>query len=163
MLRKASRVASLRSLGASVFFLVCGCAVTPYEQSFRCPLASDFGSCTDVAGAYTDAVAGHAPRDAELEKGSARAVSRSSRQRRGHGDADGAQRDSAPRLSTPYVAPPALLRTWIRSYRDPDRALFEARYAFHLAGDSTITGADNVQAASLSTPSSVLPLPTAAR
>lgn len=50
------------AMAAFVVAGVSGCAVfTPYDSEFQCERSRDFGKCTNVEGAYSDALGGEAP------------------------------------------------------------------------------------------------------
>ena len=124
-----------------VLCALAGCALTPYEEAFQCPLSSDFGHCTDVGGAYDAAVAGARslppPRDIK------RAAHRSRRTPASvgvpHGDQQSRYAELASAIDTPpspLLTPPTVLRTLVVSYQDTDRTLFQPRYMFYLATES---------------------------
>jgi hypothetical protein len=120
--------------------VVSGCALAPYEETFRCPLSSNYGTCTDVSGAYADAVAAPA-----AGSGSANTSDPDARTRSHHAQPLGAgnttrQLNAAEEPAAPAVIPPALLCTWIGAYQGADGTLFAPRYVFHLAGVATISG-----------------------
>jgi conjugal transfer pilus assembly protein TraV len=141
-----------------------GCAITPYEQSFQCPLSSDFGTCTDVSGAYADAVSAPPAREGGIDVGRSRPSARSWRARPLHDRDDVAQRVAVVAPTVPIVKPPTLLRTLILGYRDADRTLYAGRYVFHLAGNSVLEPAsENVPQVPIEPARTVLPLPTDAR
>ena len=128
-------------LVAALLYACTGCALTPYEASFQCPLSSDFGHCTDVGGAYDAAVAGARslppPRDIK------RAVHRSRRTPVPVGIPDIAPHARYAQLASaidtppsPLLTPPKVLRTLVVSYQDTDRTLFQPRYMFYLATES---------------------------
>ncbi len=125
-----------RSVSVLLVSLVSGCAISPYEQSFQCPLSSDFGTCTDVSGAYADAVSAPRLRDGAHESGRTRQSAHSRNARQSHHREDGAQHVAVAAPNALIVAPPALLRTWILGYRDADRSLYAGRYVSHLAGET---------------------------
>ena len=119
---------------------VSGCTLAPYEEAFQCPLSSNYGACTDVSGAYADAVTAPA-----LAPDNARRTHREPGVRSRSWQRVGAR--SAPHfhaasveLATPSVIPPALLRTRVGAYQDTDGTLFAPRYVFHMAGVATISG-----------------------
>ena len=128
-----------------VFFValavLSGCALTPYEESFQCPLSSDFGHCTDVGGAYDAAVTG--ARSLPPPRDITRAAHRSRRTPVSVGIPDGDQQPRYAQLTSlidtppsPLLTPPKVLRTLVVSYQDTDRTLFQPRYMFYLASES---------------------------
>ncbi len=154
----------LRSVFLLVAVLVSGCAITPYEQAFQCPLSSDFGTCTDVSGAYADAVSAPRSTDGAHGAGRTRHGAHSRRARPQHDREDGAQRVAVVAPTAPIVTAPTLLRTWILGYRDADRSLYAARYVFHLVGDSILNPtSEDVPPEPIGSAHTVLPLPTDAR
>lgn len=154
----------LRPLSVLVVVFVSGCAIAPYEQSFQCPLSSDFGTCTDVSGAYADAVSAPRSTDGAHDAGRTREVARSRNARRSHHGEAVAQRVPVVAPTVPIVTPPTLLRTWILGYRDGDRSLYAGRFVFHLAGDSILEPASEiVPQVPIEPARTVLPLPTDAR
>ncbi len=153
-----------RPLSVLVLAVASGCAITPYEQSFQCPLSSDFGACTDVSGAYEDAVAELRPRAAAPDASLTRPIARSRSARRSQDGGPVVQRVAVLMPMAPIVTTPTLVRTWILAYYDSDRSLFAGRYVFYLAGESALTvGSDEVAAAPSEPASAVLPFPPVSR
>ena len=118
---------------------VSGCALAPYEETFQCPLSSNYGTCTNVSGAYADAVAAPAADSHSADPNDSGVDTRSRRGQRLGARAASRPHDAAAELATPSVVPPTLLRTWVGAYQAADGTLFASRYVFHIAGESTIS------------------------
>jgi hypothetical protein len=117
-----------------------GCALAPYEETFQCPLSSNYGACTDVSGAYADAVAAPAVDSHSVDTNDPDGITRSRGGQRLGVRAAPHPLDAAAELATPSVIPPTLLRTWVGAFQDADGTLFAPRYVFHMAGESRISG-----------------------
>lgn len=161
---EAPRLSISRFIIVVIACLASGCAVAPYEETFQCPLSSNYGTCTDVSGAYADAVAAPA-----MASDSARRTRGNFGIRSHNGRRPGAR--SAPNsyavtagVPAPTVVQPVMLRTWVSEYQDADGTLFAARYVFHLAGNSILAPVSvNVPQVQTKQTAEVLPLPSDAR
>jgi hypothetical protein len=156
-------VSTFRFLGISAVVLASGCAIAPYEQSFQCPLSSDFGSCIDVEGAYDDAVADPASHSETADRRAPSTAIRARRGRVGNAIDYVARSERVSEPASPAVTPPSLLRTLVLGYQDADQTLFAPRFVFQLAGEWGIRGADEVPGVSTPARASVFPLREAAR
>ena len=120
-----------------------GCAVVaPYDSNFSCPGNTEYGKCTSMQGAYSEALGGDVvpePREGERDKKSSKR---------------GTSPSAPPALSrykeaeyaelaklieepvTPIVKPPEVLRTLIIGYGTNDKTFYAPRHIFYFASEA---------------------------
>lgn len=146
-------------LGAALAPLVLsGCSLfVPFDSEFMCPGTTDYGKCTDVQGAYSDALGGELPADEAIAKDRkrdkndrppeprSRSVARANVNRYKAAEyAELAKVIEDP--VTPLVQPPKILRTLIVAYATGEKTLYMPRYVFYFANDGTFVYGDYLNA-----------------
>ena len=126
-----------RLKGASVglaALLRSACSLFPYDNHFLCEKNADYGRCTNVQGAYRDAVAGSAA--APESRGGT-----TPRGKGGHAAQEDYQESQYRAMAglmdapvAPVLAPAKVLRTLIVAYED-GHSLFMPRYVFYVVGE----------------------------
>lgn len=148
--------AAVFSMGAT------GCAIfAPYDSKFQCERSRDFGKCTDVAGAYSDALGG--VEDSGVgSRGNVRRREKSVEERAEPlGGDPGVARANITRYKaaeygelasiieqpiTPVVAPPKLLRTLVVAYATPEKTLYLPRYVYYFVSEGNFLLGDYLNA-----------------
>lgn len=135
----------VKTIAAALLLLSTGCSLlVPYDDEFSCPGSRDYGKCTDVNGAYEEAVYGTpapdtgSPDKDEKEKVSHAKLSHSPPMTGEDHYRDAQYRELAGVIEdpeTPVVVRPKALRTLILSY-DTDGTLWMPRYVYYFANDA---------------------------
>jgi conjugal transfer pilus assembly protein TraV len=156
--------------------LVTGCSLfAPYDSEFQCQRNRDYGKCTDVQGAYTEALGG----DATPEHPVTDPKDKSGKRREhAEGETDRSREDQVigraaisrykaaeynemagliEKPVTPVVAPPKVLRTLVVAYSTSEKTLFLPRYVYFFASDANFVVGDYLNAEGASDASTVYP------
>lgn len=158
--RAAFRVAALALLASSG---LSGCSLlAPFDSEFQCERSRDFGRCTDVAGAYKDALGStiDAP-SAEQSSGKAEKGKSDSADAARTREDEALARNSVNRYKaaeyremaglidqpiTPVVTPPKVVRTLMVAYATPEKALFLPRYVYYFVSEGNFVMGDYLNA-----------------
>lgn len=135
-------------LGLAIVSALSACSViAPYDNEFQCERNQDYGKCTDVQGAYTDALGGRmdAPAAAAGDRKEAR-PSEDATGRHAISRYKAAEYREMARLIeepvTPLVIPPKVLRTLVIAYPTGEKTLYLPRYIYHFASDGRFVMGD---------------------
>lgn len=131
--------------------LLAGCSIfVPFESEFSCTADRNYGKCTDVDGAYSEALGG----TLDVEYVGANDVAKRRKKDRSEGKKSGETAASPDGLSrykqaeyeelaklieapvTPVVKPPEVLRTLVVAYATGEKTLYMPRYIFYFASDA---------------------------
>ena len=157
-----NKVASA-AFAASMLASLSACSIlAPYDSEFQCERSRDFGKCTDVAGAYSEALGG----EGDARQGG---DSKKKSQDKARNDERAASKAADPALAranitrykaaeygelasiieqpvTPIVAPPKLLRTLVVAYATPEKTLYLPRYVYYFVTDGNFVLGDYLNA-----------------
>lgn len=146
--------------------MLSGCKLlVPYDSEFMCSANPDYGKCTDVQGAYSDALGGIIDKEVAAEPGDAKKHKSGAVQ---HPlPASPAQRYKAAQYVelaktieapvTPIVKQPTVLRTLIVAYSSSERTLYMPRYMFFFADAGEFVLGDYLSNSSPSATPSIFP------
>ncbi len=151
----------LIAAACSAAFLLSGCGIfAPYDSKFQCERSRDFGKCTDVQGAYSDALGGDMDAAHPIEEPN------TSKKKSKKGDTEEMVRtredDALARANfnryksaeygemanliekpiTPVVAPPKVLRSLVVAYATPERTLYLPRYVYFFVSEGNFVMGD---------------------
>lgn len=158
----------------AVASLLSGCAVfAPYVSEFQCNRNRDFGKCTNVTGAYSEALGGDVePSAAEDSHGSKKSKGdRPARETRARED-DAAAKANMNRYKaaeyremagliddpiTPVVAPPKVLRSLVVAYATSEKTLYLPRYVYFFVSEGNFVMGDYLNVESTKSPSVMYP------
>lgn len=146
-------------LGLSIIASLSACAVvSPYDSEFQCNRNRDFGKCTDVQGAYTDALGGsmddkHPVEEPNGKKKKSKDDSMASHEREDNAVAQAnlnryksaEYRELAGLIEapvTPVVAPPKVLRSLVVAYATPEKTLYLPRYVYFFVSEGNFVVGD---------------------
>lgn len=156
--------ARMTLIAASAMAISACSLLAPFDSKFQCERNRDYGKCTDVKGAYNDALGN--PEDPEHP------IEEPGRKRSGRSrpEADPSPRfredDAVARANinrykaaeyremaglieqpvTPVVAPPKVLRTLVVAYATPEKTLFLPRYVYFFVSEGNFVMGDYLNA-----------------
>lgn len=131
--------------------LLAGCSIfVPFESEFSCTADRNYGKCTDVNGAYSEALGGTLDVEHVGEDDVAKHKKKDRKQGKNAADAPAspegfsrykqAEYDELAKLIeapvTPVVKPPEVLRTLVVAYATGEKTLYMPRYIFYFASDA---------------------------
>lgn len=145
---------------AAASLLLSGCSIfAPYDSEFQCERSRDYGKCTDVAGAYSDALGGEMGGHPMEEPDSAK-------KKKKKGEAEepirtreddqlaqqsfnryksaeyGEMANLIEKPVTPVVAPPKVLRSLVVAYATPEKTLYLPRYVYFFVSEGSFVMGD---------------------
>lgn len=133
---------TLRLYAVVATLALSGCAVVaPYDSNFACPGNTEYGKCTNMQGAYSEALGGEvAPpesndvADKKKRNEAATTVPPTLSRYKEAEYAELAKLIEEP--VTPLVKPPEVLRTLIIGYGTSDKTFYAPRHIFYFASEA---------------------------
>ena len=142
---------------AAMALLLSGCTLfSPFDSKFQCQRSRDYGKCTNVAGAYDDALnaddgqgeVAHAqhPAGEEHDAGGGPGPVDADRGRanfnRYKTDEYGAMASLIEQPVVPVVTPPKMLRSLVVAYATAEKTLYMPRYIYYFVTDGSFVLGD---------------------
>jgi conjugal transfer pilus assembly protein TraV len=146
-------------MAALAAFLLSGCSLfSPFDSKFQCQRSRDYGKCTNVAGAYDDAVnsddgqgeVAHAQHQSgdDHDSGAAERHDPAEGDRgrtnlnRYKTDEYGAMAAIIEQPVVPVVTPPKMLRSLVVAYATAEKTLYMPRYIYYFVTDGSFVLGD---------------------
>lgn len=172
-LRYSERTMLIHSIGrlgaafglSTIAFTLSSCSLlAPFDSKFQCERSRDFGKCTDVQGAYTDALGGQVDPEHPIEEPN---TAKDKKHKTESVDIARTREDDAVGRSnlnrykaaeyaemagliekpiTPVIAPPKVLRTLVVAYATPEKTLFLPRYVYYFVSEGNFVMGDYLNA-----------------